>query len=714
MKRIHFTDNYIINPVHPISVLVIGCGGTGSQVLTNLARINHALINLNHPGLNVTASDDDVVTEFNCGRQLFSYSDIGLNKADVLITRLNRFFGTSWSSLQERFNGIYKLNYNIVITCVDNLETRKLVSKSFQSGRDDNDSIYWMDFGNGKDFGQVVIGTVRKVEQPKKSKHEVIPVLKKFTDFRKIHELGKKFSIINSSEMDAIESIFTTSADKHIFRTQLAQLGNYYTDMASRLVTMTAFMLKDGSYDAHTYNPDTNKLSYDVTKDKRFYKDDKWISDNAELIFKDLVRSQINVGLATSENDMTVGYDFVDANTRFKWYSDKYIIGSMDEYQKVLLGNTAVGQLFTQFRNYLPDKAFNILGTNRQTSYGAIREVNMNADNEMEVIRKQIEIEGTAASLWYLLEDVVKVVRTKDMSFKDIELSAMRKYNIGLVVGKAVMLTTILVALKMMCDAGMSDRDKDKLEWLYGELMAMKMYEMQQNREAAKQAKSDALNAALAQNAQSSEDKRLSREQTARIAEANRLQQLQIAQGNQGMRNEVQQLKLQQLQDKSDAVALGKQQKIDKGTETVRQTLEQMNEVYAHPGLKSGTGFTTALSYIPTTDAKDFKGQLETLQAKTFLSGVESMKGLGALTETEGAKVTKAIGSLDPAVGEVAFRKNMQKIARDVVSMAKANGYIVPMPEWAKPAESVTKQAGGASADFSHPDDIQAILNKQR
>ena len=206
MKRIHFTDNYIINPVHPISVLLIGCGGTGSQVLTNLARINHALINLNHPGLNVTASDDDIVTEFNCGRQLFSYSDIGLNKADVLITRLNRFFGTSWSSLQERFTANHRLNYNIVITCVDNLETRKLVSKSFNSGRDDNDSIYWMDFGNGKDFGQVVIGTVRKVEQPKKSKNEVIPVLKKFTDLYEIDFIDESDSGPSCSMAEALNN----------------------------------------------------------------------------------------------------------------------------------------------------------------------------------------------------------------------------------------------------------------------------------------------------------------------------------------------------------------------------------------------------------------------------------------------------------------------------------------------------------------------------
>ena len=84
MKRIHFTDNYLLSPQHPVTVFVIGAGGTGSQVVTNLARMNKALQSLGHVGLHVTVFDPDTVTEANIGRQLFSESEIGLNKAMAL------------------------------------------------------------------------------------------------------------------------------------------------------------------------------------------------------------------------------------------------------------------------------------------------------------------------------------------------------------------------------------------------------------------------------------------------------------------------------------------------------------------------------------------------------------------------------------------------------------------------------------------------------
>ena len=39
MKRVHYIDNYLVNPQHPVTVNLIGAGGTGSQVLTCLARL---------------------------------------------------------------------------------------------------------------------------------------------------------------------------------------------------------------------------------------------------------------------------------------------------------------------------------------------------------------------------------------------------------------------------------------------------------------------------------------------------------------------------------------------------------------------------------------------------------------------------------------------------------------------------------------------------
>lgn len=40
MRKIHFTDKYLLSPYHPITVLVAGAGGTGSQVITSLARMS--------------------------------------------------------------------------------------------------------------------------------------------------------------------------------------------------------------------------------------------------------------------------------------------------------------------------------------------------------------------------------------------------------------------------------------------------------------------------------------------------------------------------------------------------------------------------------------------------------------------------------------------------------------------------------------------------
>ena len=83
MKKIHFTDRYLLNPRHPVTVFVIGAGGTGSQVITNLARMSMALQALGHPGLHVTVFDPDTVSQANIGRQLFSETELGLNKSRI-------------------------------------------------------------------------------------------------------------------------------------------------------------------------------------------------------------------------------------------------------------------------------------------------------------------------------------------------------------------------------------------------------------------------------------------------------------------------------------------------------------------------------------------------------------------------------------------------------------------------------------------------------
>lgn len=179
-ERYHYTHEYLLNPQHPITVLVIGAGGTGSQMLSQLARINQALLKLGHPGLYVTCYDDDIVSEANIGRQLFSPGDVGQNKASVLITRLNMFFGTQWQAIPQRFQHFNEADEkaNIVVTCVDSVSARLMVdaaiTKSAVEGKGYRNPystlLYWLDLGNSQKSGQFVLGTVTSVSQPKKSK----------------------------------------------------------------------------------------------------------------------------------------------------------------------------------------------------------------------------------------------------------------------------------------------------------------------------------------------------------------------------------------------------------------------------------------------------------------------------------------------------------------------------------------------------------------
>jgi PRTRC genetic system ThiF family protein len=91
-KAVHYTAQYLIDPQHPVTINIIGCGGTGSQVLNSMARMHSALQSLGHPGFFIRAIDPDKVTEANMGRQLFSSADVGMHKCTVLISRINRFF----------------------------------------------------------------------------------------------------------------------------------------------------------------------------------------------------------------------------------------------------------------------------------------------------------------------------------------------------------------------------------------------------------------------------------------------------------------------------------------------------------------------------------------------------------------------------------------------------------------------------------------------
>lgn len=156
----------------PVSVGVVGAGGTGSVLLAGLAQMATALTALGHPGLEVTVYDDDVVTQANIGRQAFAQCDVGLPKARVLVNRINQTFGLKWKAEVHRLaikDGTEdpfarQELHEIWIGCVDTRVARATIHQYWKRSCDgQNDASLWLDCGNTASAGQVILGALHEV-----------------------------------------------------------------------------------------------------------------------------------------------------------------------------------------------------------------------------------------------------------------------------------------------------------------------------------------------------------------------------------------------------------------------------------------------------------------------------------------------------------------------------------------------------------------------
>jgi PRTRC genetic system ThiF family protein len=151
---------YLVNGVHRITVNVVGAGGTGSLILTKLARLHNALLHLDHPGLYVKLIDYDLVEAHNVGRQMFTKSDIGTYKSDTLISKVNASFGFDWESSHYKYHQ-KDSDCNIMYMAVDNVDARINMFTDFYTKSNNNTDtkkrFFLIDCGNKKDSGQVIL-----------------------------------------------------------------------------------------------------------------------------------------------------------------------------------------------------------------------------------------------------------------------------------------------------------------------------------------------------------------------------------------------------------------------------------------------------------------------------------------------------------------------------------------------------------------------------
>ena len=152
----------IVPDYKAVRFIVVGCGGTGSWAVPDVVRIARMLQDAFNKQARIALVDPDVVEEKNTYRQNFIRPEIGSNKADTL---MRRFSGwgvpiTAYSTTLGRSGIVHENEFaemEILIGCVDGPKGRREISEA-ALGFHQGNVVFWIDAGNTKNFGQVIIG----------------------------------------------------------------------------------------------------------------------------------------------------------------------------------------------------------------------------------------------------------------------------------------------------------------------------------------------------------------------------------------------------------------------------------------------------------------------------------------------------------------------------------------------------------------------------
>jgi PRTRC genetic system ThiF family protein len=173
-----FSQAAVVMPVeyNTLRFIVVGAGGTGSFVVPAIARLIYELKQQQNKSAEMLIVDPDVVENGNIPRSNFCFAEIGRYKAQTLAERVATAWGIETGFSCERFDAEKHLrsstsdyrSLTIIVGCVDNHMARREMHRAVDEFRSYGDAsrIWWIDGGNGKMSGQVLLGSTTKPLKP--------------------------------------------------------------------------------------------------------------------------------------------------------------------------------------------------------------------------------------------------------------------------------------------------------------------------------------------------------------------------------------------------------------------------------------------------------------------------------------------------------------------------------------------------------------------
>ncbi|ENJ6243878.1 phage DNA ejection protein [Escherichia coli] len=165
------------------------------------------------------------------------------------------------------------------------------------------------------------------------------------------------------------------------------------------------------------------------------------------------------------------------------------------------------------------------------------------------------------------------------------------------------------------------------------------------------------------------------------------------------------QLKLEELKQKqadvrqkAEIARADRQAAAQGAVDTFSTALDSLNEIEQSPGLSKAVGIRSAFPTVPGSDAANFEARLDTFKAQTFLPMVQSLKGMGALSDAEGKKLSDAVGALSPKMSEKAFRDSIGKIRNQLESKLST---VKKQFDYQEPVQNMPGQQSTTGSNFS-------------
>lgn len=227
---------------HPsYQIITVGAGGTGGWLVSFLDKIKDQVES-------ITIIDGDFVEDKNLVRQNFQSQHIGQNKAVVLSEKYGM---KAYPQFIRNVDDIYDLvdasdATPIIVGCVDNNESRKLISDFIEEY--DGPAI-WVDGGNGENHGQTILYALDENGQPMENMthpFELFPDLQEISDVHDLHpETASCAEMSESTPQNMVANVMSATSQFNLINLIISGSMVFHQCYQFSSVTNTIFAKQD-------------------------------------------------------------------------------------------------------------------------------------------------------------------------------------------------------------------------------------------------------------------------------------------------------------------------------------------------------------------------------------------------------------------------------------------------------------------------------------